>query len=518
MLGTRIEFFLFSILAIHVVIIPAFADENIENNNSIILSTDKPEYEIGDSLVISGVVEEKKMPVVALRLFDPDGMILSANQVEVNDDNTFSKSIFLDGTFYSNPGTYTVSLNYGKLKAETFFDMMYEVEENPNEFSIISIPETSSLEIFVATDKLEYQDEDTIIITGIVSTIQEPSVLIGIYDPFGAPTGFYFADVNPNAEFFVSFLVKSGVNFKTEGAYSATAHYGESKDTTTFNFVEKNEMIETENAFDEANYDDAETITDESISDDIIFLENPPQDNEKSNNDIQTSNLNDDEKVNDDNIVQNNDLDTEIFEANISQPTNNLSVEDIELGKLLNGINLHCDNSEFVDSISYYDGMGPALVRLCKYNDAISYYDTSLIEDPNNVEILNNKGSALAKLSYYDEAIIYYDSALSIDSKYVPALNNKGNALASLSKYDEAISTYNKALLLAPDHTIAIKNLEKTKEKLLASNGKNFELNSNAFEETENTINSDNTETPDILQQISSTLSSIGNAIFGFLS
>ena len=65
-------------------------------------------------------------------------------------------------------------------------------------------------------------------------------------------------------------------------------------------------------------------------------------------------------------------IDTKIIDENYSEiilPTteikkqNNLSVEDIELGKILNQINLECDSSDFVDMISYYDGMGPALYR-----------------------------------------------------------------------------------------------------------------------------------------------------------
>ena len=42
-------------------------------------------------------------------------------------------------------------------------------------------------------------------------------------------------------------------------------------------------------------------------------------------------------------------------------------MEDIELGKLLNQIKLECDSSTYADTISYYDGMGPALYRLCQF-------------------------------------------------------------------------------------------------------------------------------------------------------
>ncbi len=88
MLGSKTEISLLLILIIPTLTIQVFAEDG-----SPILETDKAEYEIGDSMVISGFIEEKKMPVVALKIFDPNGGILSANQVDILDDNTFSKTI-----------------------------------------------------------------------------------------------------------------------------------------------------------------------------------------------------------------------------------------------------------------------------------------------------------------------------------------------------------------------------------------------------------------------------------------
>ena len=46
-----------------------------------------------------------------------------------------------------------------------------------------------------------------------------------------------------------------------------------------------------------------------------------------------------------------------VEETPVVVETYDLSVEDIELGKLLNQINLKCDTSKLTDTISYYDGM-----------------------------------------------------------------------------------------------------------------------------------------------------------------
>ena len=61
----------------------------------IIASTDKLSYKTGELLFFSGEVEEKKMPVLAIRVYDPNGIILSANNVEINEDNSFSKMFSL---------------------------------------------------------------------------------------------------------------------------------------------------------------------------------------------------------------------------------------------------------------------------------------------------------------------------------------------------------------------------------------------------------------------------------------
>ncbi len=127
---------------------------------------------------------------------------------------------------------------------------------------------------------------------------------------------------------------------------------------------------------------------------------------------------------------------------------------------MLNQINLQCDLSTFIDTISYYDGMGSALYRLCKFDNSLNFFNQSLIDDPNNIEILVNKGSALGKLGYFFETILYYDQAMKIDPNFLPAKNNKSNALANLKHYDDAILLYNEIIEKNPSYVTAEKNLE----------------------------------------------------------
>ena len=483
MLGSKPEIFLVGIAILSFFTVPVLADES-----SIFLETDQQEYQIGDLMIISGFVEEKRMPVVALKIFNPNGGILSANQVDIDDDNTFYKSIALDSPFYDEEGIYSITMNYGQLETEINFEMVSDSVDDTisdDDFSFL-FPEILAM----FTDQEIYQDGDTVSILGLVSEKDAPSVLIGIYDPFGTPAGFYFADVDNDLEFTTSFLVKDGVNFKTEGFYSITAFYGDSEVITSFEYAEKIETVEIPIIDNDAD-DDISNDVDDSTNSDKKIITNIPKPVAP-----QVNTLNKDKKT----ILQ----------------TKNLSVEDIELGIMLNQINLRCDTSEFVDTISYYDSMGPALIRLCKYDEAIYYYDQSLVQDPNNVEILTNKGSALAKMGFYEEAIVHYDSALAVDKNYYLALNNKGNALVNLGKYDEAILSYNKALDSAPSNSVILNNFEKAKEKLVI-----FEVdsvksdNSRVLEPKDNLIRASNQqETSSIFDQIGNMFSSL----FNFLS
>ena len=52
-----------------------------------------------------------------------------------------------------------------------------------------------------------------------------------------------------------------------------------------------------------------------------------------------------------------------------------------------------------------------------KYEEAITWYDKALVDNPNYLDALNNKGYALDNLGKYEEAITWYDKALDIRSK-----------------------------------------------------------------------------------------------------
>lgn len=463
----------------------------------ILVDFDKSEYKTGDKLTLSGIIPEFTMPIVAVSVYDPNGKILSANNLELDETGSFSKVISLDSPFYDISGTYKIKIDYKKISQEEIFVINGgEILPDPILNDDI-IPEI----ILLTTEKEVYTDGETVKISGLVSSLESPTVLIGIYDPFGTPTGFYFGEVDSDLEFSVSFLVTGGVNFKTEGTYSISAFYGDSEEYTNFEYVKKIETVEVEPIDDDKS--DTENQTSEKEK---------QIDNKKS---ITAKEKTITQKESKESTQNKNLKPTKDKAPPKPKSENNLSVEDIELGIMLNQINLNCDNNEFVDTISYYDSMGPALIRLCKYADAIYYYDQSLISDPNNVDILTNKGSALAKMNFYEEAIIHYDSALAVEPNNFQALNNKANALSNLEKYDEAIQIYNKALITAPGNLVISNNLEKAQTKSnTIINDDSLQLEEPPqLEQEQNFVKSNNQESTNIFEQIGNILSSL----FGFL-
>jgi len=504
-LGITRQWLLSAILVIFVTI-PAFGDEIW-----VVVETDKAQYSTGESLVVTGYIIERKMPVIAMSVYDPEGVILSANSVELEMDDSFTKTVSLDSPFYDKSGVYLIDFDYGKNTEQITFEIVstqLPQEQEPPTPEII--PEI----IFLTTDKTLYQNNEFITISGIVSAKHDPTILVGIHDPSDMPVGFYTPKINSDLEFSVSFLAKGGINFKTDGIYSVKAHYGTSKYVSNFEFVNVPPPTDSISQNNEQDNDLAPQIPPTNI------VNKPQMSIQKpSSKHIETKII--DLKPN---LEIADAIDQSKQEEIDYNDLDNLTVEDLELGKILNEITLNCDPEQYRDSIAYYDGMGPALMRLCNYDQAVSYFDQSLINDPNNVEIITNKGTALGKLGLSDVAIAHYDLALDIDPTYLPAMNNKANTLAEQGEFDEAIKIYNLILEQDSSYTISQINLQKAKEDL-ATYISNQQISlpdaesSTLIEKpakTETTIpesTQTNTQPANIIQQIGSIFASF----FGFL-
>jgi len=470
---------------------------------TILISTDKLSYFTNEPITISGEVTNKKMPVIAIKIFDPDDKILGAYSVELNETNHFTKTIIADTPFYEKSGIYAITAEYGKLKTETIFEIesgpveMTDVTPNVEKSPII-LPQVISFE----TDKKKYQDEDTIIISGKVSTISEPQVTIAIFDPYRVPVGIYLATVNPDLTFSVSFLTRYNVNFKVEGTYSLTAQYGgpETKQNIEIEFFEKTDASVSTT---EPNISEH---TDPALSNSLLLSESDLEHLatwyylEESNDQLALlfSNLLNRGLINpdvDDRISKNTLIqwiqDTELplgimiddlFKENISEEEFFMFVEN----SLSDYINKSPEDSVISNTPDTLQTKNISKVekseikKSSKFNDentkntdvtqdttsetekeTVYFYSSVNCEKDtyeNIIAYYNNPGPGLTQLCKYEDAIFNYDKTLQSDPKNIHALANKGAALSSLGRYQEAISYYDEALEIDPQYVIALNN------------------------------------------------------------
>ena len=60
---------------------------------------------------------------------------------------------------------------------------------------------------------------------------------------------------------------------------------------------------------------------------------------------------------------------------------------------------------------------GKKLLDAENYNDALSFFDQALSQDPTNPDLWNYKGIALRSLGRYDEALECYNKSLEIEPR-----------------------------------------------------------------------------------------------------
>ena len=477
------------------------AEEDQDNVvGAIMISTDKLSYLPEESILISGEVTERKMPVIALRIFDPEGKILGAYNVEL-DENNFSKVIMADIPFYEKPGIYLVTAEYGKLNSETIFEIendLFETEYDAPEIN--EYVELSPKILSFQSDKEIYQDEDIITLNGRVSTTSESQVIMTIFDPFGAPIGIYLADVNPDLTFSTSFLAKYKMNFKVEGVYLITAQYEghDTKQSLTVKFIEK---IDPQIVTDVASHSFLFSEPDLKQLAAWHYLNDNDSKLASFFSDLLKRDLmhiNVDSTISKDLLVKwIKDNETtlgfmieDLFEGNISEETFILFIEDS-----LNDYVSKVPGQISQDKVS--PNITPAPKKILKTESKeldilkdvrakveIDYKNDGLKKDEKIVYLYSNvncekgtyedvishynsPGPAFAHLCKYKYAISYYDQTLELNPKNIHALTNKGSALASLGNYQDAISYYDKVLEIDPQYVTALNN----KEKASASSG-----------------------------------------------
>ena len=165
-------FALFGILITSVGISPAFGE-----NGTIVVSTDKPSYSDGDTIIISGEIKNM-VPgdQLSILIQSPNGNLVALDQLTVGVDNQFSTEIKVGGKLMKTEGTYSIKIQYREQSAITFFEFGGSVSVPVNnivEETIEATIEASIEEIFV---------EDPVVIDSIVTattvTVQDSTDLV----------------------------------------------------------------------------------------------------------------------------------------------------------------------------------------------------------------------------------------------------------------------------------------------------------------------------------------------------
>ena len=108
----------------------SFGMPNIANAQSneppISLSTDYPGYAENSEIVISGKIKDSTLAdyelPVSIRILNPDGNIVTIDQLNLNSTNEFYTTAVAGGPLWKSGGEYTILAQYGAQKAEITFN------------------------------------------------------------------------------------------------------------------------------------------------------------------------------------------------------------------------------------------------------------------------------------------------------------------------------------------------------------------------------------------------------------
>ncbi len=136
---------LFAILATGVNVAPAFA----QIVDPITVTTDQESYDDGDIITITGQVRERLSGYpVTLQVIAANGNLVTVEQLDVSEDNTYGTEIAAGGSLWRSQGEYTIKVLYGTdtRTAETTFEFSGSTGAAP---SGKTVPVTGNPELLV---------------------------------------------------------------------------------------------------------------------------------------------------------------------------------------------------------------------------------------------------------------------------------------------------------------------------------------------------------------------------------
>ncbi len=185
---------------------------------SITVSTDKPSYLPGDTIVISGSVKSiVKNTQLSIQIFDPTNNLVHIDQIDVSEDGKYTDSIKAVGTYWKASGSYTVKVQYALpgVTAQATFTFQSSI---PPVSGVFYVKEPNSQQTFgvnytITGGAIRDMTIDTQSISLIVSvnsttdgtvTLQIPRVLVDAKTNSGQDDAFIIlidgAEVKPQSE------------------------------------------------------------------------------------------------------------------------------------------------------------------------------------------------------------------------------------------------------------------------------------------------------------------------------
>ncbi|GEM_PF-1282713 len=109
---------------------------------------------------------------------------------------------------------------------------------------------------------------------------------------------------------------------------------------------------------------------------------------------------------------------------------------------------------------------GELLINERRFDEALTYFEDLLREDPDNPIIYNKIGIIYVHKKDLDKAEDYFYKAIELDKTYPEPYNNLGNIWYEKKDYKKAIEFYKKAIDLNPKYAIAYRNMGAAYKRL----------------------------------------------------
>lgn len=98
-----------------------------------------------------------------------------------------------------------------------------------------------------------------------------------------------------------------------------------------------------------------------------------------------------------------------------------------------------------------YKSIGIALNEKKQYQEAVNYFDKSMIANMTDPETHYNQGNSWFSVENYVKAIDDYDMAIHLDKNFIQAYKGRGDSWYKLGDLDKALKDYSTAIELNPD-------------------------------------------------------------------